>query len=142
MPFSGRRGEIPSGARFLLDPSPGEFAGYFRGFDGAAFYATAEHISFGAAKDGSIDHDAVADAFALGNDETFRGWINLDTRLAHIETWVDAAELGEISEQERQKLEANLIAAKGNIVLGRLAAGFRHLVFSYDSGAPIIDSHS
>lgn len=73
--------------------------------------------------------------------ETMR-WINLDTRLAHIESWVEAAELGEISEQERQKLEANLIAAKGNIVLGRLAAGFRHLVFSYDSGAPIIDSHS
>jgi hypothetical protein len=115
--------------RFLLNPSPAEFSGYFRG-NGAAFYVdTAGDVAFGAGAHGSTDHSSISGAFALGV-EACRGFMDGASKVT-VEAWAKHS-ADTIAPIDQRKIDACVQAARANRYLQRLASQWNLIVYNED----------
>lgn len=136
--FQGRRGVNSHGARFMLNPSPAEFSGFFAGTHGAAFIRMGKDVSFGAHVDGSIDHDTIAKSFSLAGDEVFRGYAKVGSGL-QLEIWSDAEDADLIDAAERQRIDGIVAAFLSDPCMSRFKGDRELVVFSTEHGQPIIE---
>lgn len=136
--FSGRRGTDQHGRRFLLNPTPRQFADFFAGFHGAAFIRQGDDVAFAAGPDGSIDHDTTAKSFGLIGDEIFRGYIRTDGQ-AQIEVWIQAEDEKTITDEEQTHVDACVSASAVCPVLSRIRGPRELVVFSTEHGQAIVE---
>lgn len=136
--FSGRRGRDSHGGRFMRNPSPTEYAGWFAGTHGAAFIRMGGDVSFGAHPNGSIDHDTIAKSFALVGDEIFRGYAKLGGG-TQLEIWSGAEDASGIDAAEQIRIDGIVAAFLTDPCLSRFAGPHELVVFSTEHGQPILE---
>lgn len=136
--FKGRRGRDTHGGRFMLNPSPAEYVGWFAGTHGAAFIRMGQDVSFGAHPDGSIDHDTIAKSFALAGEEVFRGYAKLGAG-TQLEIWSDAEDASDINAKEQARIDGIVEAFLTDRCLSRFQGPHELVVFSTEHGQPIVE---
>jgi hypothetical protein len=126
------------GNQYAVNPSPLQFRDIFSKTQGAAFWIDREgNVGFGGSAGGSIDHSTIAQNCQMG-EEAARGFIS-SAGECQIEYWIQADDEESISEKDHKKLEIAVETATSNAVIRKISKSMTLLVFSYESGQPIIE---